>query len=238
VKSLVATFVTAILGAASAAGYATTNNTNVKEQAAPLLLVGPVESVNAKHTLAVVLGQKVLIGTSDRVTVGDTVAVYGESLGDGSLKATKVVSEGLYVPGATSIFISGTVQQVQPSIGRATVSGLPVDLTSLMAQGAVTPAVGSTLEITGTQPVNNGLFVASGISGGGKVASGISGGGLSAAGISGGGLSAAGISGGGKVASGISGGGLSAAGISGGGLSAAGISGGGKVASGISGGGL
>ena len=187
-KSLVATFVTAILGAAGAAGYATTNNTEVKEQSAPLLLVGPVESVSAKHTFAVVLGQKVLIGTTDRVTVGDTVAVYGESLSDGSLKAAKVVSEGLYVPGATSIFISGTVQQVQPSIGRATVSGLSVDLTSLMAQGAVTPAVGSTLEITGTQPINNGLFVASGISGGGKTANGISGGGLTADGISGGGL--------------------------------------------------
>jgi hypothetical protein len=190
VKSLVATIVTAVLGAAGTAGFANTNSPEVKEQNAPLLVIGPVESVNSTHTAAIVLGQKILIGAYDQVTVGDTVAVYGKSLPDGSLAAGKIVSEGPYVPGATSIFLTGTVQQVQPSIGRAIVSGLSVDLTSLMAHGAVSPAVGSRLQITGTQPVNNGLVLASGlsvdgISGGGRTASGISGGGLAVNGISG-----------------------------------------------------
>ena len=244
-KSLVATFITAAVGAAGAAAYA---NTNSQEQSVPLLLIGPVESVNSAHTAASVLGQKVLIGASDQLTVGDTVAVYGQSLSDGSLKAAKVVSEGAYVPGATPIFVDGTVQRIQPSVGRATVNGLNVDLTALMAHGAVSPTVGSKLQITGTQPVNNGLVVASGlsadgISGGGKaIANGISGGGFTADGISGGGrVVANGISGGGKaIANGISGGGFTADGISGGGrVVANGISGGGKaIANGISGGGL
>ena len=242
-KSLVATFITAALGAVCTAGYANTNSLEAREQSAPLLLIGPVESVSSTHAFAVVLGQKVLIGAFDQVTVGDTVAVYGEFLGDGSLNAAKVVSEGPYVPGATPVYVEGTVQKVQSSVGRATVSGLSVDLTSLMARGAVSPTVGSKLQITGTQPVNNGLVVASGlsangISGGGRSASGISGGGISVSGISGGGLSASGISGGGRSASGISGGGISVSGISGGGLSASGISGGGLAADGISGGGL
>jgi hypothetical protein len=250
VKSLVATFITATLGAACTAGYANTNNLGAEEQNAPLLLIGPVESVSSTHTFAVVLGQKVLIGAFDQVTVGETLAVYGQYLGDGSLNAAKVVSEGAYVPGATPVFVEGTVQKVQPSVGQVTVSGLSVDLTSLMSRGAVSPIVGSKLQITGIQPVNNGLVVASGlstegISGGGKaVADGISGGGFAVNGISGGGKAVAdGISGGGKavVANGISGGGLAVNGISGGGKAVAdGISGGGKavVANGISGGGL
>ena len=214
-KSLVATFITAALGAACTAGYANTNNLGAEEQNAPLLLIGPVESVSSTHTSAVVLGQKVLIGAFDQVAVGETVVVYGEFLGDGSLSAAKVVSEGAYVPGATSVYVEGTVQKVQPSVGRVTVSGLSVDLTSLMAHGDVSPVVGSKLQITGTQPVSNGLVVASGvsaegISGGGKaVANGISGGGFSVNGISGGGFTANGISGGGRVTTlGISGGGL------------------------------
>ena len=211
-RNLVATFVTAILGAAGTAGYASGANT-----ADPLLVVGPVESVNAAHTVAVVLGQKVLIGSAAAVAVGDTVAVYGAVLGDGGLNATKVVVEGAYVPGATPVFVSGTVQQVQPSIGRAVVSGITVDLTALMSTGAVTPAVGSKVEISGTQPVNNGLLVAAGISGSGKAMAGISGSGKAMAGISGSGkIVAAGISGSGKAMAGISGSGkVLAAGISG-----------------------
>ena len=164
-KGLVATFVTAILGAAGTAGYANTANTGAGD---PLLVIGPVESVNSAHSIAVVLDQKVLIGAHDSVTVGNTVAVYGEVLGDGSLNATKVVAEGAYVPGATPVFMMGTVQKVEASIGRAVVSGITVDLTALMSQGSVTPAVGSTVEVSGTQPANNGLLVASGIASSGK----------------------------------------------------------------------
>ena len=211
-KGIVAAFVTAILGAA---GTANATNTGAGDA---LLVVGPVESVNSAHTMAVVLGQKVLLGTNSSVTVGSTVAVYGEVLGDGSLNGTKLEVEGAYVPGATPVYVSGTVQKVQPSIGRAVVSGITVDLTAIMSSGAMTPAVGSTVEISGTQPVNNGLLVADGISGSGMVAAGISGSGKALSGISGSGLTAAGISGSGMVAAGISGSGLTAAGISGSGL--------------------
>jgi len=251
-KNLVATFVTALVGAAAGVGYATPAETQVNDRQESLLLIGPVEAVNSTHTMASILGQKVLIGSSDPVAVGTTVAVYGNSLADGSIAALKIEAQGSYVPGATPILLTGTVQAVQPSVGRVVVGGLTVDLTSMMAGGAMSPVLGSKLQITGTQPVNHGLVVVNGISGGGLTANGISGGGRvstngisgggkdSTSGISGGGFTANGISGGGRVSTnGISGGGkVSTSGISGGGFTANGISGGGRVSTdGISGGG-
>jgi hypothetical protein len=215
VKSLVATFVTALVGAAVTVGHAAGSGTS---GASELLLIGPVEAVNTTQTRAVVLGQKISIAPSYGIAVGDTVAVYGTESADGTIQATKVQAQGMYVAGATTVFLEGVVQKVQPAIGHVVVNGLTVDLTPAMAQGAAVPAVGSQFQILGTQPVGRGTVVANGISGSG--------------------LSANGISGSGKVASGISGSGLSANGISGSGLSANGISGSGKVASGISGSGL
>jgi hypothetical protein len=247
VKRLVAKIVAAILGAAGVAGSAIASAVEVPDQKSPLLLVGPVESVNSTKTVAIVLGQKVLIRASDSIALGDTVVVYGEILTDESIAATKVQVEGLYVPGATVVFLSGTVQQVDQAVGRAVVNGLTVDLTSAMSDGVLSPALGRKLQITGTQPVSRGMVVVNGVNSGSKSAvtiNGISGGGITAAGISGGGKTAAGISGGGRLAvdvTGISGGGITAAGISGGGKTAAGISGGGRLAvdvTGISGGGI
>ena len=93
-KKLVATFVTTLVGAASGLGYASPATIQIRNQQAPLLLVGPVEAVNSTHTVATVLGQRVLIGSSDAVTLGTTVAVYGESLLDGSIAAQKIQTEG------------------------------------------------------------------------------------------------------------------------------------------------
>src|SRR6185503_15283912 len=123
---------------------------------AKLLLIGPVEAVNSVQTRAVVLGQKISVAPSAGVAVGNTVAVYGTESADGTITATKVVPEGLYVPGATSVFLIGVVQKVQASVGHVVVNGLTVDLTPAMAQGATVPTVGSQFEILGTQPVGRG----------------------------------------------------------------------------------
>ena len=238
-KTSVAKFVTAIIGVAATAAYAGTSGSGGGQNTS-LLIVGPIESINSTQTAAIILGQKVLLGRNDGLTVGNTVAVYGETFPDGSIAASKIQSGGLYVPGATPVFISGVVQQSQPSIGRVVVDGLTVDLTSLMSHGSVSPALGSKLDINGTQPVSHGVIVATGLAkvvGQSTATSGISGGGYSSAGISGGGYSSTGISGGGYSSTGISGGGYSSTGISGGGYSSTGISGGGYSSSGISGGG-
>ncbi len=200
---------------------------------AQLLVVGPVEAINAANKTAIVLGQTVRAPNLETLAMGNTVAVYGTIRADGSIAASTIRSRGIYVPGATAIFISGTVQESEPSVGRVVVSGVTVDLTSVMSHGMFSPSVGTKLQLTGIQPLNGGLVVVNGISGGGAPAiNGISGGGAPAInGISGGGAPAInGISGGGAPAiNGISGGGAPAInGISGGGAPAInGISGGG-----------
>src|SRR6266853_1951494 len=76
---------------------------------AQLLVVGPVEAINTADNTAIVLGQRVHTAALGRLVVGDTVAVYGRTRADGSIVASGIQSRGLYVPGATSIFLSGTV---------------------------------------------------------------------------------------------------------------------------------
>jgi hypothetical protein len=235
VKSLVATFVTALVSAAATVGHAAGGGTS---GASELLLIGPVEAVNTTQTRAVVLGQKISISPSEGVAVGDTVAVYGTESADGTISATRVQAQGLYVAGATTVFLAGVVQKVQPAVGHVVVNGLTVDLTPAMAQGAVLPTIGSEFSLLGTQPVGRGSVVVNGVSGSGLSANGVSGSGKLANGVSGSGRSANGVSGSGKVANGVSGSGLSANGVSGSGLSANGVSGSGLSANGVSGSGL
>src|SRR5882762_799724 len=112
-----------------------------------LLVVGPVEAINAANSTAIVLGQMVHAAGLERLAVSNTVAVYGTTRADGSIAASPIQSRGIYVPGATSIFISGTVQKAEPSVGRVMVSGVTVDLTSVMSHGMLSPTVGTKLQV-------------------------------------------------------------------------------------------
>ena len=191
-----------------------------------LLLEGPVESINEKNGTAVILGQKLAVKLPNGVVVGDSVSVYGTLNDDGSLKISKLSSQGLYVAGASHVVLTAVVQQVHTSVGRAKVGGIDVDLTSVATlDGSLSVASGSVVQVSGTQPSSHGLVLADAIVGGGKNASSIVGGGLSA--IVGGGASANAIVGGGKNANAIVGGGASANAIVGGGKSANAIVGGG-----------
>jgi hypothetical protein len=235
-NKLVLAAVTAAVAAATTAygaGISGSGSTSSVQQG-QLLLIGPVDAVNAQAGLVTILGQKLTYGHAGKLVVGDTAAVFGVTKANGSFVATSIVDQGRYVPGATVIFLTGKVQKSDSAVGRVTVDGLTVDLTGTMSNGVIAPAVGSKLQITGTQPTAGGLVVASGISGSGDGASlGISGSGASL-GISGSGASL-GISGSGTSKSlGISGSGASL-GISGSGASL-GISGSGTSKSlGISG---
>ncbi len=179
------------------------------DDSARRLAVGPVESLNPKAGTAVVLGQSVLLHSLSQVKVGDTVALFGKSLPDGRLAVSAIQQRGNYVAGSTPVYLSGVVERMNSSLGRVLISGVTVDLTPLMFSGSVALAVGSKVEVEGTQPTAGGAILASGVSGGGltsKLAtnsvgsvtsSGVSGGGLNASGVSGGGLHASGVSGGG-----------------------------------------
>ena len=206
-----------------------------------LLVIGPVEAVIPKERAAIVLGQKVLLNSQDNLTVGETAMVFGKFGANGVVLAADVRHQGQYVAGATTVLLTGVVQKSDAFVGRAQVGGLTVDLTPAMAFGGVSAAVGTTLQVVGTQPASGGLVLANGISGSGLTTNGISGSGLATNGISGSGhATTQGISGSGLVTNGISGSGRAVTqGISGSGVATNGISGSGHASTqGISGSGL
>src|ERR1700753_3872337 len=92
-----------------------------------LKVIGPVELFDAKHSVARVLGQTVVLHRSQQLTVGDVVSVTGTTAADGKITATVVADQGLYVAGASTIFLSGQVQKVDSTLGTAMVSGVAVD---------------------------------------------------------------------------------------------------------------
>ncbi len=189
---------------------------------AELLVIGPVESINAVDRTATILGQRVHTAMVDALAVGNAVAVFGTARADGTIEASAIQLRGIYVPGATSIFVSGTVQRAEPALGRVVVNGVTVDLTSAMSYGMLSPAVGSKLAISGIQPVGRGTVLVSGIAGtGGAKVNGIAGTGAAVSGIAGtGGAKVNGIAGtGGAKVNGIAGtGGAKVNGIAGTGL--------------------
>jgi hypothetical protein len=144
--------VTLLATAAVSTGFA-------EDRSPRLLVIGPVESVNAESRSAVVLGQRVRTDAATELAVGDSVAIYGLANRNASIEASAVQSLGLYVPGATPIYITGTVERAEPSVGRIVVNGIAVDLTPAMSDGMVSPGVGSQLEVSGTQPVSHGVVL-------------------------------------------------------------------------------
>src|SRR5205823_6028671 len=229
-KTSVRVAVAILLGTAAAS----TGLAGVGASDGELLVIGPVESVNAADSTATILGQRVHTPAIDAIAVGNTVAVFGTARADGTIEASAIQSRGIYVPGATSIFVSGTVQRAEPAIGRVVVSGVTVDLTSAMSHGMFSPAVGSKLAISGTQPVSRGLVLVSGTGASASV-QGIAGTGTSVGGIAGTGASVGGIAGTGTSVNGIAGTGTSVGGIAGTGARVNGIAGTGASVGGIAG---
>ena len=228
-------FIAAAVGSAIAATAVSTSSAGISGSGAELLVVGPVESIDLVQRSATVLGQRIFTRQPDQLSVGDTVAVFGKAAANGAIVAMTIEPRGLYVPGATPIFLSGVVQKAEPTIGRVVLNGVRVDLTPAMSHGTLAPTLGTKLSVAGIQPVSHGTVLVNGISGSGAGTSGISGSGAGTSGISGSGAGTSGISGSGARTSGISGSGAGTSGISGSGARTNGISGSGAGTSGISG---
>ena len=239
-----------LVGLASASAIAVTL---VGGAQAGELAFGPVQQVNLKASTIVVLGQTFHVGSTTLVSSqarypaaislsslspGTLVSVIGAESAKGKAQVQSVLASAtLNSPGATQLFVAGVVTSVSRT-GRITVGNLTVDVNQTLTADGTLPAVGSFVNIVGTQPVSNGLFVAStstrtqGIGGTGSTGIGGTGsagiGGTGSAGI--GGTGSAGI--GGTGSAGI--GGTGSAGI--GGTGSAGI--GGTGSAGIGGTGL
>src|SRR5690348_5748188 len=100
VRTIVSTTIAAAMPAAYA-GISGGGNSSAVQQI-ELLVVGPVDAVNARAGVVTVLGQKIAYSGAAKLAPGDAAAVYGFERPNGSFVATAVADEGQYVPGATA----------------------------------------------------------------------------------------------------------------------------------------
>ncbi len=125
-----------------------------------LLLIGPSELARTGEKHGSVLGQKIpaqyLAGTDST----STIFVFGVVRADGSLFVSRIQAGATYVPGATPVLLTGVLEHIDLSTGRAVVSGVPVDLVTLLVNEANAIAVGKVVRVTGIQPSIGGVILA------------------------------------------------------------------------------
>jgi hypothetical protein len=130
-----------------------------------VVLAGPVDSIDPINGVFTAVGQTVMAsqGMLSGMTVGDFVSVNGSVVSSGWLYADSVsVSNDLYVPGATPVFVTGIPSEIDPVLGQARLGALTIDYTAAMSGGAI-PS-GLSLGFSGIQPVNRGLLVSDAVS--------------------------------------------------------------------------
>jgi hypothetical protein len=84
--------------------------------------------------------------------------VYVEAQEGASAPVATMVEtfDALSIPGATSVFVRGTVDSVDGSTGQISVGGLHIDVNNI---GGPALAVGEELSLAGTQPLPRGLIL-------------------------------------------------------------------------------
>src|SRR5580704_1640227 len=121
-KNGVAGFLAVVAALGAAAAHAGINGGGsaaaavVSTDQPTLRVTGPVEAYDAQHHTARILGQTVSIGHALNVVVGDSVSVVGTTSPSGLIVATSIQDHGLYIPGASPIFLAGQVQKVNSSV--------------------------------------------------------------------------------------------------------------------------
>jgi Domain of unknown function (DUF5666) len=214
--------------------------------AAAALAVGAIEQIDLHSSSVVVLGQRFRVGPGTLVT---SQASYPNRVSlasvprdalvwvDGQADATGathvdalVILPESNVPGASQLVVTGVVSSVS-SDGRIRVGQLNIDITTTLSSSGPQISVGDFVEVSGTQPLSQSVFLAQsatraqGVGGTGANALGVGGTGKVALGVGGTGATALGVGGTGKVALGLGGTGASAMGVGGTGASALGVGG-------------
>jgi hypothetical protein len=213
---------------------------------ASLSVAGPVEALHCSARRIQVLGIAfsttnspafAALCASTNHNVYKYVAIAGIQSSKGLVVATslKVVTQVDYAPGATFVYLKGTVTNAAPTSAEFSILGARV----LTLTGTI-PNASDLVEIIGTQPSLGGTIVAAAVGFGtltnpddefDSLARGIVGSGVASSGIVGSGMLSLGIVGSGVASSGIVGSGISASGIVGSGVSVSGIVGSGAASS-------
>ena len=125
-----------------------------------VLLAGPVDSINRTNGVFESMGQVVMASQSmlAAMKVGDYVAVGGSIVAPGWLYADDViVSDRLYVPGATEVFVSGMLTSVNSRDGTARMGGLTIDYTPSL--GSVEAPSRGLWSFRGIMPSKRGVMI-------------------------------------------------------------------------------
>src|SRR6266436_5039539 len=225
-----------------------------------LLLLGPVDLVEPSKARVQVLGQwisfsQTQISQSPNHLIGHVIAVYGSIAPDGSFEVAAVREQDSidYVPGATHLYLKGSISALDTLRGTARIGSLSVNYSSaLHSLVAEDLAVGTVVSFSGLRySENNKLYADNGLvhraanvaqpmgqTGSGINALGQTGSGIKAAGQTGSGINALGQTGSGINALGQTGSGINALGQTGSGIKAAGQTGSGVNALGQTGSGI
>jgi hypothetical protein len=229
--------------------------------AAEFHVVGGVEKVAKGRSEITVLGQRFQAPTSMLANldsnVGTFVAISGERLADGTLLAKSIKRLATeYVPGASDVYLRGTVDRYSDKTGVVQIGGVQVLNLDASANNSPYPLqMGANIEVVGTQALLGGPIWASkiiaiptvstsgvdaslkstSIQGTGAQATSIQGTGVQAKSIQGTGVLATSIQGTGVLATSIQGTGVQAKSIQGTGALATSIQGTGVLATSIQG---
>src|ERR1700691_2145180 len=179
-SAIVTGAITMLCCAAAAPARAEVTGEQLKDQyGAELQVLGDVESIDLAHSVLMVAGQHVSIAKEtafsynglamedqalalQMIQPGDLVAVPGPL--DAPVQSISRLKEA-YVAGATTLFVKAKVLSSEPSLGRATVDGLALDLTPAMADAQFAKVEpGQVIEAVGIQPAAGGALLASRIS--------------------------------------------------------------------------
>ena len=139
------------------------------------LAIGVVEQVDARTSSVVVLGQRYQVTTSTLVSSeasnqshlalsalahNSVVWVDGKLQSNGTSRVDSItVLTEQNVPGATQLLLSGVVTGVR-SDGHIRIGQLNVDVTPTFASGNTEFSLGDTVQLFGTQPLPQGVFLA------------------------------------------------------------------------------
>ena len=180
------------------------------------------QTYQVKPTATVVIGDKRLTAAQsiNFLSPGAYVSISGKDGVNGTHEAIEIiVSQRMYVPGASTVFVSGVVTAYDSALGLARIGSLLINTTPASASNSFQGiSVGSRLEVLGTQAALGGVVWAAearSISGTGATVQSISGTGATVQSISGTGATVKSISGTGAAVQSISGTGTTVQSISG-----------------------
>ncbi len=143
--------------------------------ALPRAAFGPVESIDAVHSSITVLGQTFVVNSATTIAInGRRVsakfalpllvadrAIYIEGFDsfDKAFATSIVIASARYVPGATEVYVLGSVTDAKVAEGLVRIGRLGIDTTTVEPELASSLQTGSLVMVSGIQPSAFGRIV-------------------------------------------------------------------------------